>query len=118
MNELTHPWSRLLGVVVAAGIVFVLDTTSVSVMHKRWLPLGLAGAAYLMTQSLMAVACASMVMAALNMNLSSTFWVPAWAYPIVAVVSFCICLVIVSRRFRQRIAETHEARWAHRRKQD
>ena len=118
MNELSHPWSRLIGVALAAGIVFIMDTNAASALHKLWLPLALAAAAYLMTRSLMAVAFASLVMSALNMDLSSSAWVPAWGYPIVAGVSLCICLYIGSQRFRQRITETHAARWAHRRKPD
>ncbi len=69
MNELSHPWARLGGVIIAACIVFFLDTTSTDALHKLWLPLGLAFSAFLMTQALMAVAFACLVMAGLNIDL-------------------------------------------------
>ncbi len=118
MNELSHPWARLGGVIIAACIVFFLDTTSTDALHKLWLPLGLAFSAFLMTQALMAVAFACLVMAGLNIDLAAGYWVPVWGYPSVAAVSLVVCLIIVVRRFRQRIAETHDARWARRRRTD
>ena len=115
MTPLSHPGWRIAGLVLAAGIIFLLDTQSPTALHQLWLPLALAGAAFMMTQALMAVAFACLVLATINTDLSVQHWIPSVAYPAIAVISGAVCVVIVTRRFRQRIAETHEARWAHRR---
>lgn len=115
MNSLSHPWSRAAGVLVAALIVFFLDTQSVSVLHRLVLPLGLAVAAWLMTRSLMAVAFATFTMAAISTRFSADSWMPSIAYPSIACLSLLVCAVIIIRRFRERIADTHEQRWAQRR---
>ena len=115
MNGLSHPWSRAAGVVVAAVIVFYLDTQSVSALHRLVLPLGLAVAAWLMTRSLMAVAFATFTMAAISTRWSAASWIPSVAYPSIAAIALVVCFVIISRRFRERIAATHEQRWAQRR---
>lgn len=115
MAELDHPWQRVSGIVLAAVIVFVLDTTDASQLHRLWLPLALALAAYLMTRSLMAVAFATCALAAINTELEAADWIAARAYPGIALLSLLLCGGIVTQRFRQRIVDTHEARWAQRR---
>ena len=115
MTPLSYPGWRIAGLVLAAGIIFFLDTQSPTALHQLWLPLALAVAAFMMTQALMAVAFACLVLATINADLSVQHWIPSLAYPAVAVISGFVCLVIMTRRFRQRIAETHDARWAHRR---
>jgi len=115
MNGLSHPWSRLAGVLLAAVILFVLDTESTAVLHALLLPLALTVAGWLMTRSLMAVAFATFTMAAISTRFGAASWIPAIAYPAIAGVALLVCLHIITQRFRQRIAETHEQRWAHRR---
>ena len=117
MNELSHPVARLSGVALAAVIVFFLDTRTGSPLHLLVLPLGLAVAAWMMTRSLMAVAFATFTLAAINSEFGQSDWISSVAYPALAAVALVICVVIGVRRFRQRIAETHEARWAQRRTQ-
>ncbi len=117
MNTLSHPWSRALGVVAAAMIVFFLDTQSISALHRLILPLGLAVAAWLMTRSLMAVAFATFTMAAISTRWSAESWIPSIAYPTVAAIALLVCLTVITQRFRERIAQTHEERWARRRQQ-
>lgn len=114
VNELSHPWSRLSGVVLAAVIVFVLDTTVKSAWHQLWLPLGLAAAAYLMTRTPMAVAFAVFALAAANTDLAVNHWIPSIAYPGISAASLAVCGWIGINRFRRHIAATHDARWAER----
>lgn len=115
MNDLSHPWSRSVGVVIGAVIVFFLDTQSVSALHRLVLPLGLAVAAWLMTRSLMAVAFATFTMAAISTRWSAASWIPSIAYPGIAAIALMICVALIGQRFRERIAATHEQRWAQRR---
>jgi len=73
---------------------------------------------YLMTFSVMAVAASCGTLAAIHLDLNSASWVESQAYPLVVGVSALIAGRIGLQRFRQRIADTHEERWANRRNQD
>ena len=68
-----------------------------------------------MTHSVMAVALSCGTLAAIHLDLNSASWVQAKAYPLVVAVSAIIAGRIGLQRFRQRIADTHEERWANRR---
>lgn len=68
-----------------------------------------------MTFSVMAVALSCGTLAAIHLDLNSASWVQAQAYPLVVAVSAIIAGRIGLERFRQRIADTHEERWADRR---
>jgi CBS-domain-containing membrane protein len=114
MSELSHPWSRTAGLLLAALAVFLLDSQSSSWLHALVLPLVLAFAAWLMTRSAMAVAFATFALAAINTDLAATSWIPRIAYPVIATAALAVCLGIVTQRFRERIAATHEQRWAQR----
>ena len=116
MNELSHPAMRIAGVILAAAIIFVLDLSNATALHQLWLPLGLALAAYAMTQSLMAVAFASCTLSLIHLDLAAS-WPRSWGYATVAAVSAVTMMVIMGQRFRERIKETHAARWAHRQHQ-
>ncbi|XOV84153.1 MAG: hypothetical protein ACFHXK_03335 [bacterium] len=115
MNELTHPWLRIGGVALAAAIVFLLNIEDPRPLHQLWLPLCLAGAAYLITQSAMAVAIAAFALATAHSDPDAASWIPSIAYPAVALISMIIIFGIAWHRFRRHIAATHEARWAARR---
>ena len=108
---------RLAGVVVILAVLFVIDLNIDDAVNQLGLPLLLAAGAYLMTLSLMAVAITAATLAFLHMELGATFWVPALAYPaLLAVCSVYIGWVLL-QRFRQRIKDTHEARWASRQRE-
>jgi hypothetical protein len=115
MNELSHPWLRGAGVILAGTIVFLLDIDDPRTLHQLWLPLCLAGAAYLITQSAMAVAIAAFALAAAHSNPEASSWIHAKAYPGIALISLVVIFGIAWQRFRVRIQATHEARWAARR---
>ena len=97
------------------GSIFIIDLNQMTPMHQLWLPLLLATGAYFMTQSLMAVAIACGTLAYIHINSASPFWVESTAYPIIVLISVAVIMVTLIGRFRQRIAATHEARWAQRR---
>jgi len=106
---------RLTGLLSGALVIFFIDTASSTALHTLWLPLSLAVCAYLLTQSHFAVAFACLILASLNIDLDAENWVPVWGYSGVAIVSFAACLLDIGQRFRERIAATHEDRWASRR---
>ena len=105
---------RMAGVVVTLAVLFVIDLNVDNVINQLWLPLLLAAGAYLMTLSVMAVAIAVGTLALLHTDLAAAFWVPAIAYPVLAAISALIIGWILLERFRQRIKDTHEERWANR----
>lgn len=111
MSGLSHPWSRVVGVLIAGAVMFLLDNTKPDPLHQLWLPLILALAAFLITRALVAVGFAAFALAALSMNIGAQNWVEAIAYPAVAALSLVLCIAAGIKRFRQRIELTHDARW-------
>jgi|TARA_E500000178_G_scaffold174730_1_gene173779 predicted membrane protein len=108
---------RLAGVVVILAVLFVIDLNVDDAVNQLWLPLLLAAGAYLITLSLMAVAITAATLAFLHMELGATFWVSALAYP--ALLAVCSAYIgwVLLQRFRQRIKDTHEERWASRQRE-
>jgi predicted membrane protein len=108
---------RLAGVVVILAVLFVIDLNIDDAVNQLGLPLLLAAGAYLMTLSLVAVAITAATLAFLHMELGATFWVPALAYP--ALLAVCSAYIgwVLLQRFRQRIKDTHEERWASRQRE-
>ncbi|MEZ7819086.1 MAG: hypothetical protein ACI8RT_001096 [Candidatus Azotimanducaceae bacterium] len=106
---------RLAGAALALAAVFVLDLSQATALHKLWLPMLLAIGVYFMTFSVMAVAVSCGTLAAIHLDLNSASWVESQAYPLVVGVSALVAGRIGLQRFRQRIADTHEERWANRR---
>jgi predicted membrane protein len=106
---------RCIGVALTLGSILIIDLHQMTPVHQLWLPLLLAAGAYFMTQSLMAVAIACGTLAYIHINSASPFWVESTAYPIIVLVSVAVIAMTLIGRFRQRIAATHEARWAQRR---
>ena len=112
---MNHMSLRIAGVVLILAVLFVLDLTVDNATNQLWLPMLLAAGAYLMTLSLMAVAIAVGTLAILHMDLQAMFWVQATAYPILVAISAVIIGGTLLQRFRQRIRDTHDERWANRR---
>jgi len=111
MNALPE---RCIGVALTLGAIFTIDLNQMTPVHQLWLPLLLATGAYLMSQSLMAIAIACGTLAYTHINSASPFWVESFAYPLIALCSIAIIGRTLLKRFRQRIAATHNARWAER----
>ena len=108
---------RLAGVVIILAVLFVIDLNIDDAVNQLWLPLLLAAGAYLMTLSLMAVAITAATLAFLHMELSATFWVPAIAYPALLIICGFYIAWVLLQRFRKRIKDTHEERWANRQRE-
>lgn len=114
-RSINHLTLRLAGVVLILAVLFVLDLNQPDAINQLWLPLTLAAGGYLMTLSAMAVAIAVGTLAILHMDLDSLFWVEAQAYPAMVAISGLFIGWVLVQRFRQRIKDTHEERWSHRR---
>jgi hypothetical protein len=108
------PW-RLAGVVLLALCVVVYEPAADSVLQRLVLPLGMALAAWLMVQNLVAVALGAFLLAAIHGDPGASDPVTGIGYPAVAAAAGLTLLIIFVRRFRARIAATHEARWQRRR---
>ena len=76
--------------------------------------MGLALGAYLVSQAFAAVCIAALALSLIHMNTASGEWISAIAYPAVAAIAALALIGISAQRFRARIAETHAARWQHR----
>ena len=96
------------------GSVFMIDLNQINPLHQLWLPLMLAAGAYLMTQSIMAVAIACGTLAFTHINSASPFWVESIAYPSIVFVCLTVIAMTLIQRFRKRIKATHDERWARR----
>jgi hypothetical protein len=105
---------RFAGVVLTLGTIFMIDLNQINPLHQLWLPLLLAAGAYLMTQSIMAVAIACGTLAFTHINSASPFWVESIAYPGITLVCVVIIATTLIQRFRRRIKATHDERWAQR----
>lgn len=112
MNTLSHPGLRVLGFILAAFCFYFFDPSNASVLHQLGIPLLFGVAAFLMTQAFMAVAIATLALAAIHTDLGATDWIQARAYPAIACLSLLICGYILMKRFKRHISETHAARWA------
>ena len=105
---------RLAGVVtILCGLAFV-DINSSTVLHRLVLPLIMAAGAWAVIQNLAAVALVVAVLALIRTDLSIDHWIDSIAYPVLAGGAVLVLGVIACRRFNNRIARTHESRWADR----
>ena len=111
---MTHLPLRLAGIALTALVLFTIDLNQRDALHGLILPLLLAGGAYLITQSIMAVALAVLTLSAANAQLAAEHWLEAYAYPALALVSGLTCLSLLIIRFRARVHATRKERWAHR----
>lgn len=114
MSGLNHPGQRISGCLIILAIVFVIDLDNPAALHQLLLPLGLALGAYLVSQAFAAVCIAALALSLIHMNTASGEWISAIAYPAVAAIAALALIGISAQRFRARIAETHTARWQHR----
>lgn len=116
MNQLSeHLRWRLLGVLLLGVAVVVYQPSAGDPLNRLLIPVIMAMAAWLMVQNLAAVALGACLLAAIHSNPSSADWIDARAYPGLAALAAAILIMIFARRFRRRIEETREARWAPRR---
>jgi cell division protein FtsW (lipid II flippase) len=107
------PW-RVAGVILLGVLVVVYQPDTGTALQRVAIPAAMAVATWLMVQNVAAVAIGAGALAAIHSAPGSADWVTALAYPAMAAACGAILLVVFVRRFRRRIADTHEARWRHR----
>ena len=113
--NLDRPVPRLVGLAVVLVCLAVYDPGGDSVQQRLLLPLLMAAGAWALVQNLAAVALAVAVLGVIHLDLGSGDWIDRIAWPLLTLAATAAFVWILVRRFRARIAETHEARWADRR---
>lgn len=113
-QPLSHlPW-RLAGVVLLALLVVAYQPDRHDPVQRLLIPVGMALGAWMMVQNAAAVALGAGVLAILHSEPGGSDPIRAIAYPLLAALCCAVAGTVFVRRFRQRIADTHEARWRHR----
>jgi len=113
--NLNRPWHRLIGLVVLLICLALYEPGAPGVLHRLVYPLVMAAGAWALVQNGVVVALAVAVLATIHMRPGADDWISGIAYPVLAVSGGLILLGLATRRFRRRIAETHDARWSGRR---
>lgn len=108
---------RGLGLILILASSLIFDSHSDAPMHDLWLPLVMAISAMLALQNTLAVALGTTALAGIHTNFQSADWVQAQAYPLLVMFGTLTIVVILVRRFRERIIVTREEREARRREQ-
>jgi hypothetical protein len=112
---LDRPWQRLAGLAVVLACLALYEPGSPSIVHRLVYPLLMAAGTWALVQNVTVVALAGTFLAAVHSDLGADDWVYRFAYPALTATGAMILLGVGVRRFRRRIAETHEARWSERR---
>jgi hypothetical protein len=108
---------RGLGLTLILGSSLIFDSHSDTPLHDLWLPLVMGIGAILALQNILAVALGTTALAGIHTNFHSVDWVPAQAYPLLALLGSVTIAVILVRRFRERIITTRAEREARRQRQ-
>lgn len=106
---------RIAGLVLVIAGLALFDTSSSSVTQRLVLPLAMAVGAWALVQNAAAVALGVTVLALIHSDLSASHWIDRLAYPILTGFGGAVLIAIAWRRFRDRMRDTHHARWAGRR---
>lgn len=113
--NLNRPLPRLLGLATVLVCLAFYDPAGESAVQRLLLPLLMAAGAWALVQNLAAVALTVAVLGVIHLDLSGGDWIDRVAWPLLTLAAVVAFLSILARRFRARIAATHEARWADRR---
>ena len=108
------PW-RLAGLVLLGVLVVVYQPEHGGAVQRLAIPVGMALATWLLVQNVAAVALGAGLLAGIHSAPASDDWIRAIAYPALAAACAAAVTVVLTLRFRRRIAATHEARWHRRR---
>lgn len=106
---------RLAGVVVVALLVVLYQPDGHDPWQRLLIPVGLALGCWMLVQNAAAVALGGGLLALIHSDPGGADPISGIAYPALAALAAVIAGAVFVRRFRQRIAATHEARWRQRR---
>ena len=110
------PW-RIAGLALLGVLVVLYQSDQGDVYNRLVIPVAMALSVWLLVQKVLAVALGAGLLAAIHSDPQGD-WIVALAYPLLALVCAAVVLYVFVQRFRRRIAETHEARWRHRQRDD
>jgi hypothetical protein len=113
--NLDRPVQRLLGLATLLACFALYDPDASSAIQRLALPLLMAFAAWALVQNLAAVALAVAVLGMIHLDLANGDWIDRIAWPMITLAAILTFGWILIGRFRQRIRDTHEARWQRRR---
>lgn len=109
---------RAAGTAALIVALLIYDATSDALWQSLLLPLGMAIGALALVQNVAAVAFGTVILALIHSDLSGDSWVERLAYPLLAAAAGTTLLAISITRFRRRIIDTRDARWARRKHND
>jgi len=113
--NLDQPWQRLSGLVVILACLTIFEPGTGGVAQQLVIPLVMAAGALALIQNLAAIALAMAVLGVIHLDLNADNWIDRIAWPVLTVAALLVLMMIGLKRFRRRINETHDARWADRR---
>ena len=113
--NLDRPVQRLIGLATVLVCLALYDPEASSAVQRLALPLLMALGAWALVQNLAAVALAVAVLGLIHLDLASGDWIDRIAWPALTLAAILTIVCILIGRFRQRIRDTHEARWQSRR---
>lgn len=115
MSSVVSLPERITGLLMLATALLLLGTDFATPVWEEWLTIALYGlmvtGALLITRAILAVALASACLALVHTDLSAPAMLPSVFYPAIVVVAASIAAVVITRRFRTRMSDTHGARW-------
>ena len=112
--NLDRPLQRLVGLAAILICLAIYDPQGSDAWHRLILPLLMAAGAWALVQNLAAVVLAVAVLGVIHLDLSSGDWIDRIAWPLLTAAAVATFVWILIGRFRQRIRDTHEARWQQR----
>lgn len=113
--NLDRPVLRLIGLATLLVCLAFYDPAAASAAQRLALPLLMALGAWALVQNLAAVTLAVAILGMIHLNLSGGDWIDRIAWPLLTLAASLTFAGILIGRFRQRIRDTHEARWQRRR---
>ena len=103
---------RLTGLALVLIALASYDSGDTTTTHRLVWPVLMALGAWALVQNLAAVGLGVAMLAGIHARPGAEDWITGIAYPALAALGLLTLIVILARRFKARIGETRDARWA------
>ena len=103
---------RLMGGALLLLCVLLFQPGAETTLQRLWLPLLMGIGAALTLRNVLAVVATGALLGMIRMDLASTDWISARAYPAIAITCALASVWILARRFRVYMLATREQRRA------
>lgn len=113
--NLDRPIARLGGLATVLVCLAIYDPNATGAIQRLALPLVMALGAWALVQNLAAVTLAVAILGVIHLDFSNGDWIDRIAWPVLTLAASLTFAGILIGRFRQRIRDTHHARWQRRR---